>query len=361
LVFSLRHFRLALDTGDRARVARGLIGGAIFSATGGTRTRADTENLLKRAGILAEQTRDPQIAAGLALASGFAAFQLGQWRQAVEQYDQSLHFLRTGCRGMAWEIHMATFYGMVSLFYLGEIAEIRRRLAAGLQDAESRGDRYTVAHLRAIIQTSIHLMDDAPDAAENELERARAAWSWQESPIQHLMWTFIQLQILLYRGQSRAAWELLRENGAYFDRSLKRLQHSRLIWQFGRMIAAQQLAANRATSERERRQLVRSAQADIRRIERENVPWSNPLALLGRANLAAQAGNRAEALPLFAAVEEGFRAADMMLYAMSARRRRGLYLGGAEGQAMIQEADGWMTAQTIRNPERISAQGSYES
>jgi hypothetical protein len=58
-----------------------------------------------------------------------------------------------------------------------------------------------------------------------------------------------------------------------------------------------------------------------------------------------------------AAVEDGFRGVDMMLHAMGTRRRRGLLLGGAEGQDLVQQADAWMTGQTIRNPARISAIG----
>jgi hypothetical protein len=227
-----------------------------------------------------------------------------------------------------------------------------------LQDAENRGDRYAVAHLRAILQTWIHLIDDAPDEALAELDRAFARWPQQGSAMQRLFEAVIRLQIVLYRGDARAAWELVVANTAFLDRSLLMwLQQSRLLWQSLRLHAAVRLAAVPATSDRERRVLVRSAEADIRRIERENVPWSNPQALIGRANLAVLRGRRGDALTLMAAGEDGFRAADMMVHAMGARRRRGRLLGGAEGEALVQEADSWMTAQTIRNPVRMSTIG----
>jgi hypothetical protein len=45
----------------------------------------------------------------------------------------------------------------------------------------------------------------------------------------------------------------------------------------------------------------------------------------------------------------------MGLYAAAARRCLGLMVGGDEGRDLVAVADAWMAAQTIRNPERMTA------
>jgi hypothetical protein len=52
----------------------------------------------------------------------------------------------------------------------------------------------------------------------------------------------------------------------------------------------------------------------------------------------------------------------MSLHVMVARRRRGELLGGAAGEALVQQADTWMAGQAIRRPARMAdmlAPGAY--
>jgi len=44
----------------------------------------------------------------------------------------------------------------------------------------------------------------------------------------------------------------------------------------------------------------------------------------------------------------------MALFATAARRARGEVLGGETGRALVAEADAWMTAQSIRRPDRMA-------
>jgi hypothetical protein len=45
----------------------------------------------------------------------------------------------------------------------------------------------------------------------------------------------------------------------------------------------------------------------------------------------------------------------MGLFAAAARRRLGLLRGGDEGRTLIERADTWMRAQSVRNPPRMAA------
>jgi eukaryotic-like serine/threonine-protein kinase len=91
-----------------------------------------------------------------------------------------------------------------------------------------------------------------------------------------------------------------------------------------------------------------------RRIESQRTPWSAPLALLVRAGVAATRGDRNLALRLLVDSEAGLRGAEMALHAAAARHRRGLLVGGDEGRALRADAEAWMAAQSIRNPERMA-------
>ena len=41
--------------------------------------------------------------------------------------------------------------------------------------------------------------------------------------------------------------------------------------------------------------------------------------------------------------------------ATNGRRKRGTLIGGRVGQALIEDADAWMTAREIRDPARLAA------
>jgi hypothetical protein len=103
-----------------------------------------------------------------------------------------------------------------------------------------------------------------------------------------------------------------------------------------------------------RARLLRSAGRDARRIERRGMAWASPLARLIRAGMASLGGEKAEALALLAAAEDGFIAADMAGHAAAARRRRGELLGGDSGRELVEAADGWMREQGVKNPARFA-------
>jgi hypothetical protein len=103
----------------------------------------------------------------------------------------------------------------------------------------------------------------------------------------------------------------------------------------------------------QRRSLVKFALADAAKIEKEDMPWSNPLAALVRAGAAMVEGEAARALPLLEAAIAGLDSADMALYATAARYRRGHLLGGDAGRALAAEADAWLAKQGVVNRPRM--------
>jgi eukaryotic-like serine/threonine-protein kinase len=84
------------------------------------------------------------------------------------------------------------------------------------------------------------------------------------------------------------------------------------------------------------------------------MPRCAPLAGLIRAGLAAQKNSRSEAVAHLEQSAAGFDREAMRLHAAVTRRRLGRLLASDRGQAMIREAEDWMTTQGIKNPERMT-------
>ena len=97
------------------------------------------------------------------------------------------------------------------------------------------------------------------------------------------------------------------------------------------------------------------AQAEklARKIEKENMAWAKPLAVVVRSAVAHQRNQLAEATTTLATAVDGFERMDMRLYAAASRRRLGELLGDDRGRQLQADADAWMTTQRIKNPERM--------
>jgi hypothetical protein len=101
--------------------------------------------------------------------------------------------------------------------------------------------------------------------------------------------------------------------------------------------------------------LLRSAEEDARRIERERMAWSLPHATTIRAAVAARRGDVPAALRLLGDAAAALDASGMALYAAAVRLRRGELAGGDEGRALIAAGLAAMTAEGIRNPAAMTA------
>jgi hypothetical protein len=176
-------------------------------------------------------------------------------------------------------------------------------------------------------------------------------WSQQGYHIQHKEWHGAEVQIKLYRGDGGAAWRFVETRyGPYLARSLlMRIQKIRIFFFERRARCA--LAA--AVGARDPGPLLKAAERDARRLQREGMAWSRALACPILAGMAATRGDRSGAAILFAEAVTQLEGVDMNLYAAS-RRRLGEILGGEEGRAEVERADSWMRQQGIQNPARMA-------
>jgi hypothetical protein len=283
-------------------------------------------------------------------ASGFALFLEGRWKNAQELLEKAEGILRERCTGVAWELDNAQFYALRSLAFMGHFAELARRLPSYLSDAQTRGDLYAETNLRTRVSYQVLLAQDRPEKARQEIREMLARWSHKGYHLQHYFDLFGQAEIDLYEGKAKAAWERVASAWPALQRSL--LRRTQLVYLESAHLRARTIIAAVAIGEAPERTL-RLAEREARRIEREAMPWTNPLAELIRASVAALRGDTQVAVGLLASAETGFEAAEEGLFAAVARARRGELLGGPEGEKLRAEAEAWMSKERIANPAHI--------
>ena len=355
--FQARHLVLALQAGEPYRVARALAMEAAYIAMGGNRSRERAARLIDASTDLAKRVKQPY-AIGLAtLTAGNAAWLDGRWREARDHFGRAEAIFREQCTGVDWEILTAQLFDLVSLFLLGEVAALSRRLGPLIEEAEGRGNRLRAAFLRTgFCSHVVWLAADDPVRAREELQAGFEGWT-QGEPYDylHLWLRAAQTDIALYAGERldppRGVEKAWRPAAQTLDRFVQVGFIRGLDTRARRRLG---LAAQTADPA-ERENLLRVAEEHAAAILREKTRWGDPLALMLRAGAASTRGETERARLLLASAEAGLAGADMALHAAVARRRRGESMEGDAGRDLVAAADAWMTGQGIRNPERMAA------
>jgi len=346
--FQSKHLQLALRAGEPGRVAQALGIEAAFVSTAGPRAKRSVTRLLDAEQELVDNIENAQVTAFNYFSAGIAAFYLGDFRTAWIKCEAAEELFRTRCKGVAWETNTAKAYEMASLMYLGEIAELTRRVPERLREARERGDLYAEADVAAGRPTFVWLASDKPDEARQLIADSMKKWSHLDFHFQHYVAMVAQAQIDLYVGDGERARRLLDRNEASLRKSLMlRIQHVRVEYLFLHGRIALVLAAgpndNRSVARRY-----------ARRLSKEGVGWADSFAALLDAGIARSLGDTETTRSRLEAAIDGFEVAGLSLHAAVARFRMGQLLGGAQGANLVQEAATWMSGQQIEQPGRIA-------
>jgi tetratricopeptide (TPR) repeat protein len=353
--FSVRALLLALDAGERSRVALTLSMEIPYVATGGHPARGRTEALIRRGTELARSLQTPRADGQMALTVGVSRYLLGDFRLGLELLDKGNEILTTSCSGVTWEIDTAQFFTLNCLAYLGELAEMCRRAPEYLHMATERGDVYGATNLRIGLANIAWLVRDDPDGSRREVTEAMRAWSKRGFHLEH----FYELSAItntdLYAGNAVVAYDRVRERWPALRRSmLMRIQLVRIAaWGYRARSALAYAALGGPGAEGK----LREGEADAERLEKERTPWASPLAKLLRAGALALRTSRSDprVVALLREAERGFAGAEMKLFLAATRARLGAAVGGEEGRGLEEKADAWLRNETVKAPERLVA------
>ena len=352
--FAKRHLLLALEAGEPYWVARALAIEAAYSSTGGSGNRTRTARLIEESMTLAERVNHPHALGLASITAGMAAYLEGRWRKAYELLHRGERILREHCTGVTWELDTAMSFELRALLFIGDFQRIREQLPRSLKDVREKGDLYAEVNLRCRVVWVSLLVADRPEEAGREVEDAIARWSQGGFHVQHYWHLTGKIEIALYRGASIEAWEHLERVWPAMERSmLLRIQLTRTEALILRCRTALAAAIAHGIGSSAGRSLLREAESDLRRVEKEKIFWADPLARLVRAGIPSAGGDQQQAQEHLVAATAGFERADMELHAAVGRLRRG-QLSGSDGRRLVRDADRWMAAQGVENVGRLA-------
>ncbi len=359
--FSVTGLALALDSGDRYRIARslGIVGGLLAIGTGGRLARQGWR-MMERADGMAQEIGAAELIGTLSVAAGQVLMLSGRWRDAVDRLVPAVRMLGEDCQGHAFECNIGRGMALRALEEIGtDLAEIGTR-AQQLHDAAvTARNRYAetaaVQHL-----CFVALARDETGEARRLAEHGLSLWPRDENAafhVQHLYTARAAAQCDLYADQPE-------ESLSRFRGFWPALQRSGLLRVSLAGIDALQLRAQLALNAMERTpepdgvqkgSLEREILRDARRLERFRRPDARVQSRLLRAGLHAHAGDPARALPILHEAAALAEFGQMPLRAECIRLRTGRLMGGVTGRSMIERSRSQIEAYGIRNPERWAA------
>ena len=353
--FQARHLMLALRAGEPYRVARALSLEVAFLAMGGSRSRARTARVLQAARGLTERVGHPHSTGLSTLMEGVAAWMDGRWKNSYDFFERAEAMLRERCTGVFWEIMSAQLFQLASLFYLGEVKELSRRLPALLKEAVERGDLLRATFLRIGYCSHVAwLAADDPGQARRELEAGLLGWRRGDFDYLHIWARSAKTDISLYSGE-KPAGQRVADRWLPFARSLNRFVQVGFVRGLDSRARARLALAASSSDPSERDALLRGAERHAQAMLREKTRWGAPLAHVVLAGAAATRGQAERARTFLESAQDGFVGADMALHAAAARRRLGELRGGGAGRDLVTAADEWMFGQGVSKPERLTA------
>ena len=245
--FQGRALRLALDAGEPARLARALASEAVRHASlGGEAGRARFAEVIQLAESAVEQTEDPYARANVIFEKGSGALLSGRWKEALELHERALGILKSQCTGVTWEVASGEMLVGTSLARMGALERFSEQQEEVLRAMDQLGDRYVSTILRVGNATLLHLAEDQPQRAQEEVRVAMASWPSAGFSLQHFNALHSVVHIALYEGRGDDALAEVERAWPQIKRALLlRLQELRIELRFLKAKAALAASAGR--------------------------------------------------------------------------------------------------------------------
>ncbi len=208
-----------------------------------------------------------------------------------------------------------------SLFYLGRLGDLSRRIEHHLAEARDRGNAHALAVTLVPCGALTWLARGNPGGARRAIEEARSGWSLSRVQLQHLWLLFAESLLDLYQRNGEEAWARMRAQWPRVAASLA-MRVPLLRMQILQVRGSCALAAAVETRRdgRAPESLLREVERAARRLERIHMRAARPLALLLRSGAGMQRRQEDEAARFLDAAARGLERYETAMYAGAARR-----------------------------------------
>ena len=351
--FGGRFLLSALRLGEKWRVSRAIALEVDFLAATAKSGRA--VRLLERLEDMTKTLDEAPAPSQLMTTKGFVDFFVhNRFRSALTQFNEAIASYRAVVGRAGFELDTVTMFCCLSLYYLGEIGELSRRVPAMAEAAARGGNRYTAVTLRCAFPVA-WLATAEPEEIERELDAALGSWNSVDGgyQLQHLFALGSRIDLALYRGcpedvtaRIAADWKPIRR--ALVDRPP--MQGMLLRFAIVRQAIA---CANLAPpGSARRREALALARKHIRAL-RGKVPLVSRCAAMCKGLYAEAVGRPDEAIARYRAAVVGLEEAGANMFVNAVRDRLGRLVGGDEGAAMRAGVREWLAREGVREPERM--------
>ncbi|MDX2168767.1 MAG: protein kinase [Deltaproteobacteria bacterium] len=308
LYFAVRSLRLALRSGDPYFAGRELAGVSATLIPVGPPFRAWAGRMLRRARRLAEALDDPYLLGFTAIVEAQERMVQGDWADMLRSCDHGSAILRDRCRGVTWELGIASTAAERALEELGRLDEMQRRLDAALAEARETAD---IVRIVACIQSvgMVALLRGRTAEARAAAQQSRRAWPGGGFQMQHFYALRLDAYAALAEDRAGEADELLRAHWPTLVRT-QLLRHALIGFDAHLLAARIGLGVAHATPGR---RLSRRFSWHARCVGRATVPAAAAHEQMLRAGAAAVAQDVSAATLGLRAAASGFARAQMRL------------------------------------------------
>ncbi len=345
--FQTRHFIESMRVAEPTHVTRALSLEAVFVSLPGVRGQRRAEEVSRRARELAERTQEP-VSLGWAYGGhALSQYQFGHYVVARDNAERAIRVFREQTTGLFWELMSCELYALWTLFYLGDIAEMVRRVPRLYRESQERGDVYAATNLLIGVPGMAWLCLGDVSRVRDTAAEALANWIHRGYHLQHFWHMFSRASAALYEGDGPGAHDIVESEWPALERSMVlRVQTVRVEAHYLRACAAVSAGTEAGN---------RLAERSMRKLQRENPTITAWRVEVVAAALAKAVGDADAAVDRLHRALDIAMEHDLRLYCAAIRRARGLLMGGDAGDEHVTEADAWMREQGIADPARMAA------